>query len=153
MRRRLAELEVDIREHRALALRNAWIISQGGTPIAEASMAKVSGTELRTRIANTAMDILGREGALSVDNGVLASFRGAAQSSTTDCRRSSVSAAGPTRSSATSSRRPASAWRDEATTMNLDLSETQSLLQETVRSYLESEVPYDRHPRAGKGWQ
>jgi alkylation response protein AidB-like acyl-CoA dehydrogenase len=28
--------------------------------------------------------------------------------------------------------------------MNLDLSETQSLLQETVRSYLEREVPYDR---------
>ena len=28
--------------------------------------------------------------------------------------------------------------------MNLDLSETQSLLQETVRSYLEAEVPYDR---------
>jgi alkylation response protein AidB-like acyl-CoA dehydrogenase len=28
--------------------------------------------------------------------------------------------------------------------MNLDLTETQSLLQETVRSYLESEVPYDR---------
>jgi alkylation response protein AidB-like acyl-CoA dehydrogenase len=28
--------------------------------------------------------------------------------------------------------------------MNLDLSETQSLLQETVRSYLTSEVPYDR---------
>ena len=28
--------------------------------------------------------------------------------------------------------------------MNLDLSETQGLLQETVRAYLESEVPYDR---------
>ena len=28
--------------------------------------------------------------------------------------------------------------------MNLDLTETQSLLQQTVRSYLESEVPYDR---------
>ena len=79
VRRRLAELEVDIREHRALALRNAWIISRGGTPIAEASMAKISGTELRTQIANTAMDILGREGALSADNGELAPFEGRAE--------------------------------------------------------------------------
>ena len=79
VRRRLAELEVDIREHRVLALRNAWIISQGGTPIAEASMAKVSGTELRTRIANTAMDLLGREGALSAENGELAPFEGRAE--------------------------------------------------------------------------
>ena len=69
VRRRLAELELDLREHRALALRNAWIISRGGTPIAEASMAKVSGTELRTRIANTAMDLLGREGGLSAESG------------------------------------------------------------------------------------
>ena len=79
VRRRLAELQVDIREHRVLALRNAWIISQGGTPIAEASMAKVSGTELRARIANTAMDILGREGALSAENGDLAPFEGRAE--------------------------------------------------------------------------
>ena len=28
--------------------------------------------------------------------------------------------------------------------MNLDLTETQSLLQETVRGFLQSEVPYDR---------
>ena len=69
VRRRLAELELDLREHRALSLRNAWIISRGGTPIAEASMAKVSGTELRTRIANTAMDLLGREGGLSAESG------------------------------------------------------------------------------------
>jgi alkylation response protein AidB-like acyl-CoA dehydrogenase len=79
VRRRLAELEVDLQEHRALALRNAWIISRGGTPIAEASMAKVSGTELRTRIANTAMDILGREGALSAENGDRAPFEGRAE--------------------------------------------------------------------------
>ena len=32
-------------------------------------MAKVSGTELRTRIANTAMDLLGREGGLSAESG------------------------------------------------------------------------------------
>ena len=42
-------------------------------------MAKVSGTELRARIANTAMDILGREGALSAENGDLAPFEGRAE--------------------------------------------------------------------------
>jgi alkylation response protein AidB-like acyl-CoA dehydrogenase len=64
VRRRLAELE--LREHRMLALRNAWIISKGGTPIAEASMAKISASELRTELSNVAMDLLGREGGLSV---------------------------------------------------------------------------------------
>lgn len=62
-----------------LALRNAWIISQGGTPIAEASMAKISGTELRTRLANAAMDILGREGGLSGESGEVAPFTGRAE--------------------------------------------------------------------------
>jgi alkylation response protein AidB-like acyl-CoA dehydrogenase len=76
VRRRLAELALDLHEHRALALRNAWIIAKGGTPIAEASMAKVSGTELRTRIANTAMDLLGRYGALSKESGELAPAEG-----------------------------------------------------------------------------
>ena len=76
VRRRLAELALDLHEHRALALRNAWIIAKGGTPIAEASMAKVSGTELRTRIANTAMDLLGRYGALSKESGDLAPAEG-----------------------------------------------------------------------------
>jgi hypothetical protein len=63
-------------EQRALAVRNAWIISRGGTPIAEASMAKVAGTERRTRIANTGMDLLGRYGALSKKNGALAPAEG-----------------------------------------------------------------------------
>jgi len=76
VRRKLAELELDLHEHRALAQRSAWIIARGGTPIAEASMAKVSGTELRARIANTALDLLGREGVLSRDNGDLAPAEG-----------------------------------------------------------------------------
>jgi len=79
VRRRLAELQLDLREHRALALRNAWIISQGGTPIAEASMAKISGTELRTRLANAAMDLLGRAGGLSAASGDRAPFEGRAE--------------------------------------------------------------------------
>jgi alkylation response protein AidB-like acyl-CoA dehydrogenase len=76
VRRRLAELQLALLEQRALAVRNAWIISTGGTPIAEASMAKVAATELRTRIANTAMDLLGREGGLSKENGALAPAEG-----------------------------------------------------------------------------
>jgi alkylation response protein AidB-like acyl-CoA dehydrogenase len=76
VRRRLAELDLELQEHRALALRNAWIIAQGGLPIAEASMAKVSGTELRARIANTGLDLLGSIGALSRENGALAAAEG-----------------------------------------------------------------------------
>jgi alkylation response protein AidB-like acyl-CoA dehydrogenase len=79
VRCRLAELQVDLREHRALALRNAWIISKGGTPIAEASMAKVSGTELRTRLASAAMDLMGRYGGLSKESGERAPFEGRAE--------------------------------------------------------------------------
>jgi len=78
-RLRLAELEVEIREHRALALQNAWIISRGGTPIAEASMAKISGTELRTRLASAAMDLLGRRGSLAAEAGDEAPFDGKAE--------------------------------------------------------------------------
>jgi alkylation response protein AidB-like acyl-CoA dehydrogenase len=79
VRSRLAELQVDLREHRALALRNAWIISQGGTPIAEASMAKISGTELRTKLASAAMDLMGRYGGLSAESGESAPFGGRAE--------------------------------------------------------------------------
>ncbi len=79
VRRRLADLTLRLREHRALALQNAWIISKGRTPIAEASMAKISGTELRTHIANLAMDLLGRSGGLSVESGERAPFDGRAE--------------------------------------------------------------------------
>jgi alkylation response protein AidB-like acyl-CoA dehydrogenase len=79
LRRQLAELELEIREHRTLALQNAWIISQGGTPIAEASMAKVSGSELRARLANAAMDLIGREGGISGESGGHAPFEGRAE--------------------------------------------------------------------------
>jgi alkylation response protein AidB-like acyl-CoA dehydrogenase len=79
VRRRLAELGVALQEHRALALRNAWIISKGGTPVAEASMAKISATELRTELANSAMDLLGREGGLAAESGERAPFEGRAE--------------------------------------------------------------------------
>ena len=76
VRRALAELQLELLEQRALAVRNAWIISRGGTPIADASMAKVAATELRARLANTAMDLLGRYGALSRETGALAPAEG-----------------------------------------------------------------------------
>jgi alkylation response protein AidB-like acyl-CoA dehydrogenase len=79
VRRQLAELQLDLREHRTLALQNAWIIARGGTPIVEASMAKISGTELRTKIANVAMDLLGRTGGLDVLSGARAPFEGRAE--------------------------------------------------------------------------
>jgi len=79
VRRRLADLKLRLKEHRMLALQNAWIISKGGTPISEASMAKISGTELRTEIANVAMDLLGRAGGLSAENGERAPFDGRAE--------------------------------------------------------------------------
>jgi len=69
VRNRLAALQLRVREHRALAIKNAWIMSKGETPVAEASMAKVSGTELRTHLASAAMDLLGRAGALSAPAG------------------------------------------------------------------------------------
>jgi alkylation response protein AidB-like acyl-CoA dehydrogenase len=79
VRRRLADLQLRIREHRALALQNAWILSKGRTPISEASMAKVSGTELRTHIANLSMDLLGREGSLAAESGERAAYEGRAE--------------------------------------------------------------------------
>lgn len=79
VRHRLAELLLRLREHRVLALQNAWLIAKGQTPIAEASMAKISATELRTELANAAMDLLGRSGGLSAESGPRAPFGGRAE--------------------------------------------------------------------------
>ena len=77
---RLAELKVDLHRQRALATRNAHAIARGGIGIGEASMAKVHGSELRHRLANTAMDLLGRYGGLSEESGALAPIGGQMQS-------------------------------------------------------------------------
>jgi alkylation response protein AidB-like acyl-CoA dehydrogenase len=79
-RARLAELKVDLHRQRALATRNAHAIARGGIGIGEASMAKVHGSELRHRLANTAMDLLGRYGGLSEESGALAPIGGKMQS-------------------------------------------------------------------------
>ncbi|MBW2421953.1 MAG: acyl-CoA dehydrogenase family protein [Deltaproteobacteria bacterium] len=79
-RDRLAVLKIDLHRQRALATRNAHAIAGGGIGIGEASMAKVHGSELRHRLANTAMDLLGRYGGLDEASGSLAPIAGEMQS-------------------------------------------------------------------------
>jgi alkylation response protein AidB-like acyl-CoA dehydrogenase len=79
VRNRLAEMRMELDRHRALAIRNAVTIARGEINPGEASMAKVSGTELRYRMTNLAMDILGRYGALTSESGELAPSEGRQQ--------------------------------------------------------------------------
>jgi len=68
VRNRLAELRVELQRHRALAIRNAVTIARGAIKPGEASMAKISGSELRYRMSTLLMDILGRRGGLARDD-------------------------------------------------------------------------------------
>jgi alkylation response protein AidB-like acyl-CoA dehydrogenase len=65
VRRKLAEIKLDIHMHRALLLSNAVLVARGETPTMEASMVKIWGTELRHRMTDVMLDILGRAGTLS----------------------------------------------------------------------------------------
>ena len=76
VRRRLAELRVELRKHRALAIRNATTIATGKIKPHEASMTKVHGSELRYTLTNTAMDLLGRFGGLDRAAGSLTPAEG-----------------------------------------------------------------------------
>ena len=80
VRKRLAELMLNLHRQRALATKNAYTISRGAIAPAEASMAKVYGSELRYEISNCAMDLLGRSGALTRDSGALAPADGRLES-------------------------------------------------------------------------
>jgi len=82
VRRRLAELKVDLHRQRALATKNALRMAHEGLAggEGEASMAKVFGSELRHRLTNTAMDLLGRYGGLSAESGELAPVGGRMES-------------------------------------------------------------------------
>ena len=80
VRRRLAELKVQLYRQRALATRNAYTIARGSIKPGEASMAKVFASELRYEITNTAMDLLGRYGGLSEPSGELAPLAGRMES-------------------------------------------------------------------------
>lgn len=74
--RQLAELKRDLRVHRALLLANACIVARGETPTMQASMVKIWGSELRHRLSDVAMDILGRYGLLSNESGELSPMAG-----------------------------------------------------------------------------
>jgi alkylation response protein AidB-like acyl-CoA dehydrogenase len=79
-RNRLAQLKVDLHRQRAFATKTAYTMSQGGIAAGEASMAKIYGSELRHRLTNTAMDLLGRYGGLDEESGELAPLGGWAES-------------------------------------------------------------------------
>ena len=69
VRQRLAQLKLDLHGLRALLFATAAKVDAGEPPSKEASMVKVWGTELRTRLSSISMDILGRAGALEKDSG------------------------------------------------------------------------------------
>jgi len=64
VRRKLANLAIEINVARLISYKVAWLQSQGQVPIYEPSVAKAFTTELRQRIANTGMQILGLYGQL-----------------------------------------------------------------------------------------
>jgi alkylation response protein AidB-like acyl-CoA dehydrogenase len=59
IRHKLAQIAVEIEIARVLSYRVAWILNRGLVPESEASAAKLFGTELVARTANTAMQIMG----------------------------------------------------------------------------------------------
>ena len=80
VRNRLAEMKMELQRHRALAIRNAITIAEDDVSPGLASMAKISGSELRYRLTDMAMDLLGRAGALTEEAGDLAPSEGRQQS-------------------------------------------------------------------------
>jgi len=80
VRRRLAGLLLALSRQRALATKNAFTIARGGIAPAEASMAKIFGSELRYELTNTALDLLGRAGGLTRESGALAPAEGRLES-------------------------------------------------------------------------
>ncbi|HJQ16039.1 MAG TPA: acyl-CoA dehydrogenase family protein [Allosphingosinicella sp.] len=65
---RIGGIAADIEAARQLALRNIRMVSEGRTPIHEASMAKVFVAELQGRLGEASLEILGSGGLLSEDS-------------------------------------------------------------------------------------
>lgn len=65
---KLADRAVEIEVSRLLCYRIAWMQGQDMVPNMEASMGKVFGSEVRQRLANTGMQILGLRGQLETDS-------------------------------------------------------------------------------------
>ena len=68
VRRRLADLAIEIDVSRLISYNVAWMQSQGLVPNKEASMGKVFGTELQQRVARDGMAILALYGQLEPDS-------------------------------------------------------------------------------------
>ena len=64
VRRRLADLAIEIEVNRLMAYKVVWMQSQGMVPNMEASMVKAFGTELQQRVAGVGMSLLGMYGQL-----------------------------------------------------------------------------------------
>ena len=80
VRVRLAEAKVELHCQRAVATRNAFTIARAGIKPGEASMAKIHGSELRYRLTNLAMELLGRSGGLTMESGGRAPLEGRMES-------------------------------------------------------------------------
>jgi len=68
IRQKLAQMKIEYEVGRLLALRGNWIISQGRTLDYEAGLAKLFSSEMRQRLANIGMQILGLYGQLEEDS-------------------------------------------------------------------------------------
>lgn len=64
VRNKLVDTAIDVEVSRWLSYRVAWMQGEGMVPNYEASMAKVYGSELQIRLANTGMEIMGQYGQL-----------------------------------------------------------------------------------------
>ncbi len=73
VRAELAELAIELEVGRLMCYRVAWMQSAGLVPNAEASSAKIFGTEWSQRMMSTAMKLLGMDGGASRETAKLAS--------------------------------------------------------------------------------
>ncbi|MGH1561628.1 acyl-CoA dehydrogenase family protein [Mumia sp. DW29H23] len=65
LQERMGEHAVDVEICRLLALRGASMLAEGKVPVAEASANKIWWGELRQRICDTGLDLIGEEGAIA----------------------------------------------------------------------------------------
>jgi len=65
LQERMGELAVDVEICRLFALRGASLLAKGAVPVAEASANKVWWGELRQRICNSGLDLIGEAGTLA----------------------------------------------------------------------------------------
>lgn len=68
VRRRLADMAIEVEVSRLISYYIAYMQSQGLVPNKEASMGKLFGTELQQRVAQTGMSLLGLYGQLEPDS-------------------------------------------------------------------------------------